>query len=98
MKKSKATFRKTVDQSARDAFIAGYKAAMRGVKKGWVIVDPKGNFVPDVLSHVGDGDAWISFYHRALMNTQQPALRRFRSEHEANGYKAVEVRLLDKEA
>jgi hypothetical protein len=60
------------------------------------ICDKNGDCIPDVLSHVGFNDAWISFYHRCFNNRGKLTLREFMAKMVSDGYKEVALEVIFK--
>jgi len=64
---------------------------MSAKKVYWAIQDPEGDCIPDVLSHIGEGDAWGAFWNRRYPDSRHYSLKEFAEMYVSKGYRAVKL-------
>lgn len=57
----------------------------------WGIQDRDGDCLPDILSHIGEGDAWGAFWNRKYPDSRNYSLKEFAEIYLEKGYKAVKL-------
>ena len=62
---------------------------MSAKKVYWGIQDPEGDCIPDVLSHIGEGDAWGALWNRMYPHSRFYSLKEFVEIYLEKGYRAV---------
>ena len=65
----------------------------QSMKTYWGILDPQGDCIPDVLSNIGEGDAWGAFWNRRYPDSQHYSLREFAEMYLGKGYRAVKLEI-----
>jgi len=65
--------------------------AVSAKKVYWGIQDPKGDCIPDVLSSIGEGDAWGSLWNRRYPDSRFYSLKEFAERYLEFGYRAVKL-------
>lgn len=59
----------------------------------WSILDPQGCCIPDILSTVGEGDAWISLWNKRYPDSRNYSLVEFAKIYMEQGFKPVKLKV-----
>jgi len=64
---------------------------MSAKKVYWAIQNAEGDCIPDILSHIGEGDAWGAFWNRRYPDSRHYSLKEFAEMYVSKGYRAVKL-------
>ena len=78
-----------LSRAVRLSYLAG--DAMSAKKVYWGIKNAEGDCIPDILSHIGEGDAWGAFWNRRYPDSRHYSLKEFAEMYVSKGYRAVKL-------